>query len=140
MLEQEYVLYARLLETIFQDFSTNDASFSTCAPPMKTSESNQNFFFTLFSLLLLFYTVLCILHICCQLSATHKKGYVHSTVGSFSHSRFGKYFCSNLYGRTPRGPRGVKKPDFFLQIKLLSFCARIAPKRHKLRKIIKIEK
>ena len=28
----------------------------------------------------------------------------------------------------------------FLQIKLLSFCAKIAPKRHKLRKIIKIEK
>ena len=25
------------------------------------------------------------------------------------HSRFGHYFCSNLYGRAPRGPRGVKK-------------------------------
>jgi hypothetical protein len=29
---------------------------------------------------------------------------------------------------------------FFLQIKLVSFCARIAPKRHKLRKTVKIEK
>ena len=48
-----------------------------------------------------------------------------------------------IYGRAPRGPRGVKKSEFFLQIKLLSFCARIAPKgtkRHKLRKIVKIEK
>ena len=26
-----------------------------------------------------------------------------------SHSRFGHYFCSNIYRRTPRGPRGVKK-------------------------------
>ena len=25
------------------------------------------------------------------------------------HSRFGHYFCSNLYGRAPRGPRGVQK-------------------------------
>jgi hypothetical protein len=39
-----------------------------------------------------------------------------------------------------RGPRGVKKSDFFLQTKLLSSCAKITPKRHKLRKIIKIEK
>jgi hypothetical protein len=53
---------------------------------------------------------------------------------------FGHYFCSNLYGRAPRGPRGVEKSDFFFQIKLLSFSARIAPKRHKIRKIIKIEK
>ena len=58
-----------------------------------------------------------------------------------SHSRFRHYFCSNIYGRTPRGPRGVKKSEsFFLQIKLLSFCAKIAPKRHKLQNIIKIEK
>ena len=57
-----------------------------------------------------------------------------------SHSRFGHNFCSNLYGCAPRGPRGVKKSEFFLQIKLLSFCARIAPKRQKLRKIVKIEK
>ena len=45
-----------------------------------------------------------------------------------------------IYGSAPRGPWGVKKSDFFLQIKMLSFCAKIAPKRHKLRKIIKIEK
>jgi hypothetical protein len=57
-----------------------------------------------------------------------------------AHSRFGHYFYSNLYGRALRGPRGVKKSDFFLQIKLLSSCAKIAPKRHKLQKIIKIEK
>jgi hypothetical protein len=30
-----------------------------------------------------------------------------------AHSRFGHYFCSNLYGRAPRGPRGVKKSFFF---------------------------
>ena len=30
-----------------------------------------------------------------------------------SHSRFGHYFYSNLYGRAPKGPRGVKKSDFF---------------------------
>ena len=59
---------------------------------------------------------------------------------SYSNSRCGHYFCSNLYGRVPRGPSGVKKSDFFLQIKLLSFCTRIAPKRHKLRKIVKIGK
>ena len=47
-----------------------------------------------------------------------------------SHSRFGRYFCSNLYGRAPRGPRGVKKSDFFYNLKLLSFCTRIAQKRH----------
>ena len=34
----------------------------------------------------------------------------------------------------------VSKNQIFLQIKLLSFCPRIAPKRHKLQKIIKIEK
>ena len=55
-------------------------------------------------------------------------------------SRFGHYFCSNLYGCAPRGPRGVKKSDFFLQIKLLSSCVKIAPKSHKLQKIVKIEK
>ena len=56
-----------------------------------------------------------------------------------THSRFAHYFCSNLYGRAPRGPRGVKKSDF-LQIKLLSFCAKIAPKRHKLQKLSKLKK
>ena len=50
-----------------------------------------------------------------------------------AHSRFGHYFCSNLYGSAPRDPRGVKKSDFFFsQIKLLSFCEKIAPERHKL--------
>ena len=41
---------------------------------------------------------------------------------ALSHSRFGHYFYSNLYGRAPRGPRGVKKSDLFLEIKLLSSC------------------
>ena len=30
-----------------------------------------------------------------------------------AHSRFGHYFYSNLYGRAPRGPRGVKKSHLF---------------------------
>ena len=50
---------------------------------------------------------------------------------------FGHYFYSNLYGRAP-GVSGVSKN--MLQIKLLSSCAKIAPKRRKLRKIVKIEK
>ena len=58
-----------------------------------------------------------------------------------THSRFGHYFCSNLYGSAPRGPRGVKKSDFFFsQMKLFSFCAKIAPKRHKLQKSSKLKK
>ena len=39
--------------------------------------------------------------------------YVKGTVYILAHSRFGHYFCSNLYGRAPRGPRSVKKSDFF---------------------------
>ena len=61
--------------------------------------------------------------------------------GPPTHSRFGHYFCSNLYGSAPRGPRGVKKSDFFFsQMKLFSFCAKIAPKRHKLQKSSKLKK
>ena len=41
----------------------------------------------------------------------------------------------------PQGSLGCQKIRiFFQQIKLLSFCANIAFKRHKLRKIVKIEK
>jgi hypothetical protein len=40
----------------------------------------------------------------------------------------------------PGVPRVSKNQIFFLQIKLLSFCAKIAQKRHKLGKIVKIEK
>jgi hypothetical protein len=40
---------------------------------------------------------------------------------SCSHSRFGHYFCSNLYGRAPMGPRGVKKSDFFFSNKTVEF-------------------
>ena len=36
-----------------------------------------------------------------------------SFLGSKAFSQFGHYFCSNLYGRAPRGPRGVKKSVFF---------------------------
>ena len=66
--------------------------------------------------------------------------YLNQLSKADTHSRFGHYFCSNLYGRAPRGPRGVKISDFFLQIKLLSFCTRMAPKTQKLRNIVKIEK
>ena len=46
-----------------------------------------------------------------------------------------------IYMDTLPGVPGVSKiQNFFLQIKLLSFCAKIAPKRHKLEKIIKIGK
>ena len=40
----------------------------------------------------------------------------------------------------PRGPRGVKKSELFLQIKLLSSCAKIDPKSQNLQKTLKIEK
>ena len=41
----------------------------------------------------------------------------------------------------PQGSQGCQNIRFFFsQIKLLSFCANIAPKRHKLQKTIKIEK
>ena len=46
-----------------------------------------------------------------------------------------------IYMDPPPGVPGVSKNQiFFSQIKLLSFCANIAPKRHKLQKTIKIEK
>jgi hypothetical protein len=40
----------------------------------------------------------------------------------------------------PQGSQGCQKITFFFsQIKVSSFCAKIAPKRHKLKKTIKIE-
>ena len=46
-----------------------------------------------------------------------------------------------IYMDPPPGVPGVSKnQNFFSQIKLLSFCANIAPKKHKLQKTIKIEK
>ena len=39
----------------------------------------------------------------------------------------------------PSGVPGMSKNHFFLQMKVFSFCAKIAPKRHKLKKPIKIE-
>ena len=44
------------------------------------------------------------------------------------HSQMQHYFSPNLYGRAPRGPMGVKKSHFFSQMKLFSFCAKIALK------------
>ena len=41
---------------------------------------------------------------------------------------FGLKKKSFHYWRAPRGPRGVKKSHFFLQMKLFSFCAKIALK------------
>jgi hypothetical protein len=41
------------------------------------------------------------------------KHYGYRSRGLRAHSRFGHYFCSNLYGRAPRGPKGVKKSEFF---------------------------
>ena len=38
-----------------------------------------------------------------------------------------------------QGSQGRQKIIFFLQMKLLSFCAKIAPKRHKHSKTIKFE-
>ena len=46
-----------------------------------------------------------------------------------------------IYMDPPPGVPGVSKNQiFFSQIKLLSFCANIAPQKHKLQKTIKIEK
>ena len=74
---------------------------------------------------------------CCDSNSTKNK----MPASAITHSRFGHYFYSNLYGRAPQGSQGCQKIGIiFLQIKLLSSCAKIAPKRHKLRKIIKIEK
>ena len=39
----------------------------------------------------------------------------------------------------PRVPGVSKNQIFFLQMKMFSFCAKIAPRRHKLQKTIKIE-
>ena len=65
---------------------------------------------------------------------------IFSTHGLSTHSQMWHYFCPNLCGRAPKGPRGVKELHFFLQIKLLSFCARIEPKLKNLRKTVKTEK
>ena len=54
-----------------------------------------------------------------------------------AHSRFGHYF---IWTRS-QGSQGCQNIRiFFVQIKPLSFCARIAPKKQKLWKIFKIEK
>ena len=46
-----------------------------------------------------------------------------------AHSQFGHYFCSNLYGSAPRGPRGVKKLDFFFhKWNCFPFALRLPPK------------
>ena len=40
----------------------------------------------------------------------------------------------------PQGSQGCQKITFFLQMKVFSFCAKIAPKRHKLQKPSKLKK
>ena len=47
---------------------------------------------------------------------------------------------SFLYWSTPMGPRSVKNSHFFLQMKVFSFCAKIDPKRHKLKNPSKLKK
>ena len=47
----------------------------------------------------------------------------------FTHNRFGHYFYSNLWTRS-QGSQGCQKIRIFAQINLLSFCVKIAPKRH----------
>ena len=44
-------------------------------------------------------------------------------VVTYTHSWFGHYFCSNLYGSAPRGPRGVKNQNFILTYKIIEFLA-----------------
>jgi hypothetical protein len=59
---------------------------------------------------------------------------IHHTAGSDT-------IYVQIYMDALPGVPGVSKNQiFFLQIKLLSFCAKIAQKRHKLLKIVKIEK
>ena len=51
-----------------------------------------------------------------------------------------QFLFKSIWTRS-QGSQGCQKIRFFfLQIKLLSFCAKIAPKRHKLQKTVKIEK
>ena len=48
---------------------------------------------------------------------------------------------AHIYMDAPPGvPRVLKNQIYFLKIKMLSFCANIAPESHKLQKIIKIGK
>ena len=65
---------------------------------------------------------------------------VFSTQSLSTHSQMWHYFCPNLCGSAPKGPRCVKKLQFFLQIKLLSFCTRIEPKLKNLQKRSKLKK
>ena len=67
-----------------------------------------------------------------NLGALHK--YALHTAGS-------DIIFVQIYMDPPPGVPGVSKnQNFFSQIKLLSFCANIAPKKHKLQNTIKIEK
>ena len=58
----------------------------------------------------------------------------------FSQWLFGLKKNSFDHWLAPKGPRGVKKSHFFLQMKLFSFYAKITPKRHKLQKPSKLKK
>ena len=59
----------------------------------------------------------------------------------FTHSWFRQYFRSNLYGRAPRGPRGVIKSDLiFLKWKCWVFALRLPQKGTNFEKPSKLEK
>ena len=94
----------------------------------------------------------------CKVAEEMKKIAVHIMVSPILHSQYIHFFVDFsrsaffLYTQPVRtlflfksiwtSSQGVKKSDFFffLQIKLLCSFAKIAPRRHKLRKIVKIEK
>ena len=64
-----------------------------------------------------------------------------SAAAQSTHSRFRHYFCSNLYGRAPRGPRGVIKSDFFFQKwKCWVFALRLPQKGTNFEKPSRLEK
>ena len=58
---------------------------------------------------------------------------------AWAHSKFGHYFCSNLYGRAPRGPRGVKKSEFFLQKNVEFFPLELPQKGTNFKKLSKLK-
>ena len=57
---------------------------------------------------------------------------------TLSHSRFGHYFCSNLYGSSPRGPWGVKRCARVLHMRFGALL--LPPKGIKFEKSSKLKK
>ena len=79
---------------------------------------------------------------CKYLKHIHHLQYFAKTIlHKLNHTASSDNIFVQIYMDALPGVPGVSKnQNFFLQIKLLSFCAKIAPERHKLRKIIKIGK